>query len=312
MRACAPASGAWRDAMAVAVGAFYGACDVVLSPSPAADRGAGRDRHPPRAHPALGPGRGHRRFDPALREPTLRIDALNVLYCGAHHPREGRRAARRRLPARARARAPAAAAARRRRARAGAPARAPRRERHLPRLARGRRARPRLRERRHLPVPERHRHLRPGDPRGTGQRPARRRRRRGRAAVADRGPRQRAAAARPTASELAAALLELADSPLLRERLARAGLPASASAPGSGPWSVWERATSGWFRRRPAQTTWTRWTWTQPISVRRPPEDGCEELSPVQVPSSQATIPAGTAISPSVSRKLRVATTPRP
>ena len=70
------------DAMAMAVSAFYGACDVVLSPSPAADDalaaiGMGRER-------VLRWDRGvdTSRFDPALREPALLPGAVNVLYSG--------------------------------------------------------------------------------------------------------------------------------------------------------------------------------------------------------------------------------------
>jgi len=68
--------------MALAVSAFYNACDVVLSPSPAADGalaaiGMGAER-------VLRWDRGvdTQRFDPALREQTLLPDAINVLYSG--------------------------------------------------------------------------------------------------------------------------------------------------------------------------------------------------------------------------------------
>ena len=40
------------------------------------------------------------RFDPALRGQMALPEAINVLYCRAHHAREGRRPARRRVPAR--------------------------------------------------------------------------------------------------------------------------------------------------------------------------------------------------------------------
>jgi glycosyltransferase involved in cell wall biosynthesis/predicted metal-dependent phosphoesterase TrpH len=70
------------DAVALAVSAFYGACDVVLSPSPAADGalaalGMGSER-------VLRWDRGvdTSRFDPALREESLLPDSLNVLYSG--------------------------------------------------------------------------------------------------------------------------------------------------------------------------------------------------------------------------------------
>jgi glycosyltransferase involved in cell wall biosynthesis/predicted metal-dependent phosphoesterase TrpH len=70
------------DAMAMAVRGLYGACDLVLSPSPAADRalesiGVRSDR-------VLRWDRGvdTSRFDPAMREPSLLPGAINVLYCG--------------------------------------------------------------------------------------------------------------------------------------------------------------------------------------------------------------------------------------
>ena len=67
---------------AAALGKFYGACDVVLSPSPASDeRLAGLGIDPGRI------GRWDRgvdlqRFDPALRTPGLLPGAINVLYAG--------------------------------------------------------------------------------------------------------------------------------------------------------------------------------------------------------------------------------------
>jgi glycosyltransferase involved in cell wall biosynthesis/predicted metal-dependent phosphoesterase TrpH len=70
------------EAMAMAVSAFYNACDVVLSPSPAADDalaaiGMGAER-------VLRWDRGvdTRRFDPALRQEALLPGAINVLYSG--------------------------------------------------------------------------------------------------------------------------------------------------------------------------------------------------------------------------------------
>jgi glycosyltransferase involved in cell wall biosynthesis/predicted metal-dependent phosphoesterase TrpH len=70
------------DAMALGVSAFYGACDLVLSPSPASDatlteigvaaeRVARWDR-----------GVDSSRFDPALRGQMALPDAVNVLYAG--------------------------------------------------------------------------------------------------------------------------------------------------------------------------------------------------------------------------------------
>ena len=105
----------------------------------------------------------------------------------------------------------------------GAPARAPGRARHVPRLARPRAARACLRERRRVPVLFANRHLRPGDRRGAGERPAGRRRRRGRPALADPRPPFRLAGG-PDADEVAAAVAQLAASPFLRERLSRSAL----------------------------------------------------------------------------------------
>ena len=178
--ACAPATRAsrrprrWRSAV------FYGAADHVLSPSPAADAtlralgidddrigrwDRGVDSRPVRPPPP-GAGPAARRAHRPLR--------------GEVHAREGGRPAGRRVPGRARARSRAAPRARGRRSRGGGAARSPRRARDLPRLAGGRRPRPRLRQRRHLPLPEPHRHVRPGRPRGPGERTAGDRGRRGR------------------------------------------------------------------------------------------------------------------------------------
>jgi glycosyltransferase involved in cell wall biosynthesis len=68
--------------MAMAVSALYGACDLVLSPSPAADEAL--------AAIGVGPARVVRwdrgvdtsRFDPAMQEPSLLPGQVNVLYCG--------------------------------------------------------------------------------------------------------------------------------------------------------------------------------------------------------------------------------------
>jgi glycosyltransferase involved in cell wall biosynthesis/predicted metal-dependent phosphoesterase TrpH len=71
------------DAMRLAVGAFYNACDIVLSPSPASDRalaeiGMGAEQ-------VLRWDRGvdTSRFDPSLRDPSLLPQGkVNVLYSG--------------------------------------------------------------------------------------------------------------------------------------------------------------------------------------------------------------------------------------
>ena len=102
--ACAPAWRSSRPWPALALGAFYGACDVVLSPSPASDERlarAGYRRAPdrplgPRRRPrALRPGAAHRRAASRRDQRPLRRPA---------DPGEGRRAARRRVPRRPRGR----------------------------------------------------------------------------------------------------------------------------------------------------------------------------------------------------------------
>ncbi len=72
------------QAMAMAVGAFYSACDVVLSPSPASDLALTRDRDARRAGHALGPGRGHRALRPraARPGPARAEETIDVLYSG--------------------------------------------------------------------------------------------------------------------------------------------------------------------------------------------------------------------------------------
>jgi glycosyltransferase involved in cell wall biosynthesis len=70
------------EAMAAGVGAFYGACDLVLSPSPASDAtlaaigvAAGKVARWDR-------GVDSARFDPSLREGTAAGERVNVLYAG--------------------------------------------------------------------------------------------------------------------------------------------------------------------------------------------------------------------------------------
>jgi glycosyltransferase involved in cell wall biosynthesis len=65
-----------------AVGAFYGSCDVVLSPSPATDQGlveSGIDEH---RIDRWDRGVDLGRFDPGLRVPGLFPGEVNVLYAG--------------------------------------------------------------------------------------------------------------------------------------------------------------------------------------------------------------------------------------
>ncbi|HZL47904.1 MAG TPA: glycosyltransferase [Solirubrobacteraceae bacterium] len=69
--------------MALAVSAFYSACDIVLSPSPSSDAALAGIGMP--AHKVLRWDRGvdTSRFDPSLRDPTLLPQGkLNVLYSG--------------------------------------------------------------------------------------------------------------------------------------------------------------------------------------------------------------------------------------
>ncbi len=69
--------------MALAVSAFYGACDVVLSPSPASDEALARDRDAGRAGAALGPRRGHLALSTRRCASESRLPgAINVLYSG--------------------------------------------------------------------------------------------------------------------------------------------------------------------------------------------------------------------------------------
>jgi glycosyltransferase involved in cell wall biosynthesis len=67
--------------MRLALGAFYGGCRVVLSPSRVSDARLGRAWHPGGADRALGPRR-RRRFSPARREPGRFENRINVLYAG--------------------------------------------------------------------------------------------------------------------------------------------------------------------------------------------------------------------------------------
>ncbi len=70
------------DATAMAVSAFYNACDVVLSPSPASDAALAAIGMPSERVLRWDRGVDTSRFDPALRDRTLLPDAINVLYSG--------------------------------------------------------------------------------------------------------------------------------------------------------------------------------------------------------------------------------------
>jgi glycosyltransferase involved in cell wall biosynthesis/predicted metal-dependent phosphoesterase TrpH len=73
-------------AMGMAVGAFYGACDLVLSPSPPSDGALARIGVDPEKMMRWDRGVDTSRFDPALRDETLLRGAggerVNVLYAG--------------------------------------------------------------------------------------------------------------------------------------------------------------------------------------------------------------------------------------
>jgi glycosyltransferase involved in cell wall biosynthesis/predicted metal-dependent phosphoesterase TrpH len=70
------------DAMAMAVGALYGSCDLVLSPSPAADGALAAIGVPSERVLRWDRGVDTSRFDPSMRDESLLPGAVNVLYCG--------------------------------------------------------------------------------------------------------------------------------------------------------------------------------------------------------------------------------------
>ncbi len=70
------------SAMAIAVSGFYGACEVVLSPSPASDRALAGIGIPSERVLRWDRGVDCARFDPALRDESLLPGAINVLYSG--------------------------------------------------------------------------------------------------------------------------------------------------------------------------------------------------------------------------------------
>ena len=70
------------EAMALAVGAFYGACDVVLSPSEAADSALAQIGVSGAHVMRWDRGVDTERFRPQLRDPELLPGAFNVLYSG--------------------------------------------------------------------------------------------------------------------------------------------------------------------------------------------------------------------------------------
>jgi glycosyltransferase involved in cell wall biosynthesis/predicted metal-dependent phosphoesterase TrpH len=73
---------ALADAMALGVSAFYGACDLVLSPSPASDEALEQMGVATAKVVRWDRGVDTARFDPALRGQMAMPGAINVLYCG--------------------------------------------------------------------------------------------------------------------------------------------------------------------------------------------------------------------------------------
>jgi glycosyltransferase involved in cell wall biosynthesis/predicted metal-dependent phosphoesterase TrpH len=73
---------ALAEAMALGVSAFYGACDLVLSPSPASDEALEQMGVAPAKVARWDRGVDTTRFDPALRGQMAMPEAINVLYCG--------------------------------------------------------------------------------------------------------------------------------------------------------------------------------------------------------------------------------------
>jgi glycosyltransferase involved in cell wall biosynthesis len=67
---------------AIGLGAFYGGCDVVLSPSPASDERLETLGIAPERISRWDRGVDVSRFDPARRTPGLLPDAINVMYAG--------------------------------------------------------------------------------------------------------------------------------------------------------------------------------------------------------------------------------------
>jgi len=70
------------DAMALGVSAFYGACDLVLSPSPASDEALAEIGVAAEKVVRWDRGVDTARFDPALRGGMTMPEAINVLYSG--------------------------------------------------------------------------------------------------------------------------------------------------------------------------------------------------------------------------------------
>jgi glycosyltransferase involved in cell wall biosynthesis/predicted metal-dependent phosphoesterase TrpH len=70
------------DAMAIGVSAFYGACDLVLSPSPASDQTLAGIGVAPAKVARWDRGVDTSRFDPVLRTRSTQSETIHVLYAG--------------------------------------------------------------------------------------------------------------------------------------------------------------------------------------------------------------------------------------
>ena len=154
------------------LGMFYGACDVVLSPSRASDERLNELGIPDERIRRWDRGVDLKRFDPAHRDDDLLPGEINVMYAGRLSKEKGVDLL-----------ADAFLAARRRDPRlhlvlaGGGPeedvaARAARRAGHLPWMAHRERPCPRLRQRRRVPVRELYGDLRSGGARIAGERAA--------------------------------------------------------------------------------------------------------------------------------------------
>ena len=79
---CAPVMAHLEVLADYALGKFYGACDVVLSPSPATDERLEKIGVDPATIGRWDRGVDLKRFDPALRDESLLPGEINVLYAG--------------------------------------------------------------------------------------------------------------------------------------------------------------------------------------------------------------------------------------
>ena len=252
-----------------ALGAFYGASDVVLSPSAASDARLGELGVAPARIRRWDRGVDVARFDPGKRDRGRfggPADRVHVLYAGRQTIEKGVDlladaflAARERDPRLHLLLAGGGPEEARLRA-------APRRRRHVPRLARGRGARGDLRERRRAAVLLADRHLRPGPPRGAGVRPA--------------GRRGRARAARRSSSSRGARACSA------RPRPRRSVRPSPAWRATAMPVSAWPAAASprcGRARGTRRSGAWgtagaTRWPRAQPHPHAARPDAGIASL----------------------------------